>query len=130
MFTASSALADDLTMRVCGRIPAITSGNRRTMTHATPTEPAPTEKLAPLSPAERMRHSRERRKNGFFCLTLEIRQSEVDAFVRCGRIRPEERASPAAIREAVYSLLKNLVVSMTPYPATRRPGTRPHGGAA
>jgi hypothetical protein len=77
-----------------------------------------------------MRRSRERRRNGLFCLTLEIRESEVDAFVRCGRIKPEERASPAAIREAVYSLLDNLVISMTPYPATRRPGTGPHGGAA
>jgi hypothetical protein len=77
-----------------------------------------------------MRRSRERRKNGMFCLTLELRESEVDAFVRCGRIKPEERASPAAIREAVYSLLKNLVVSMTPIPAPRRPGTGPHGGAA
>ena len=97
------------------------------MTDAAPTLPA---KLPPLSPAERMRRSRERRKNGMFCLTLELRESEVDAFVRCGRIKPEERASPAAIREAVYSLLKNLVVSMTPIPAPRRPGTGPHGGAA
>jgi hypothetical protein len=100
------------------------------MTSATPTATALTGKLAPLTPAERMRRSRERRKNRMFCLTLEIRESEVDAFVRCGRIKPEERASPAAIREAVYSLLKNLVVSMTPYPSTSRPGTGPHGGAA
>jgi hypothetical protein len=79
------------------------------MTDAAPTAPAPTAqaaKLAPLSPAERMARSRARRKKGLFCLTLEIRESEVDAFVRCGRIKPEERGSPAAIREAVYSLLK------------------------
>jgi hypothetical protein len=103
------------------------------MADAVSTLPAPTAqaaKLAPLSSAERMRRSRERRKNGMFCLTLEIRESEVDAFVRCGRIKPEERASPAAIRTAVYSLLKNFVVSTTPIPAPRRPGTEPHGGAA
>jgi hypothetical protein len=103
------------------------------MTDAAPTAPAPTAqaaKLAPLSPAERMARSRARRKKGLFCLTLEIRESEVDAFVRCGRIKPEERASPAAIRAAVYSLLKNLVVSMTPIPAPKRPGTGSHGGAA
>ena len=99
------------------------------MIDATSTLPAPAAKLAPLSGAERMQRSGQRRKNGMFCLTLEIRESEVDAF-RCGRIKPKERASPAAIREAVYSLLKNLVVSMTPYPATRRPGTGPYGGAA
>ena len=77
-----------------------------------------------------MAGSRARRRNGLFWLTLEIRESEVDAFVRCGRIKPEEQASPDAIRGAVYSLLKNLVVSTTPIPAPRRPGTGPHGGAA
>ena len=65
-----------------------------------------------------------------FCLTLELHESEVDAFIRCGRIKPEERTSPSAIKGAVYSLLKNLVVSTTPIPAPRRPGTGPHGGAA
>jgi hypothetical protein len=70
------------------------------MTDAAPTAPEPTVRCAPLSSAERMRRSRERRKNGMFCLTLEIRESEVDAFIRCGRIKPEERTSPSAIKGA------------------------------
>ena len=70
-----------------------------------------------------MRRSRERRENGLFCITLELRLSEVDAFVRCGRLKPEERASPPAIKNAVYSVLENWVCSTTPFRATTKPGT-------
>src|SRR5271166_4473961 len=79
-------------------------------------------KRTPLSPAERMRRTRERRKQGLFYVTLELRQSEVDAFVRCGRLKPEERGSPDAIRNAIYSVLEDWVLSTTPFRATPKPG--------
>jgi hypothetical protein len=76
-----------------------------------------------------MRRSRERRKKGLFCLTLELRLSEVDAFVRCGRLKPEERASRPAIKNAVYSVLQHWVLSTTPFRATTKPGNRAPGAA-
>jgi hypothetical protein len=87
-------------------------------------------KRAPRSPAERMRRTRERRKQGLFCLTLELRQSEVDALIRCGRLKPEERVSHAAIRNAVYSVLEDWVLSTTPFRATERPKNGAPGSAA
>ncbi len=91
---------------------------------------APAPKLTPLTPAERMRRSRERRKMGLFCLTLELRMSEVDALVRCSRLKPEERTSPPAIKNAVYSVLENFVLSTTPFRATTKPGNRAPGAPA
>ena len=90
----------------------------------------PTDRPPPLSAAQRMRRSRERRENGLFCITLELRLSEVDAFVRCGRLKPEERASPPAIKNAVYSVLENWVCSTTPFRATTKPGNRAPGASA
>ena len=87
-------------------------------------------KRTPLSPAERMRRTRERRKQGLFCLTLELRQSEVDAFMRCGRLKPEERVSHAAVRNAIYSVLEDWVLSTTPFRATERPKNGAPGSAA
>lgn len=69
------------------------------------TEIAPTAPLMPLSPAERMRRSRERRRKGLRALIVELRESEIDALVRRGRLAPEERASPSAIRRAPYAFL-------------------------
>jgi hypothetical protein len=80
------------------------------------TETAPATKLTPLSPAKRMRLTRERRKKGLFCLTLELRISEVDALVRCGRLKPEQRASHSAIKKAIYSILEDWVLSTAPFP--------------
>jgi hypothetical protein len=100
------------------------------MTDAVQMAPAPTAQLAPLSGAERMRRHRARRKSGLFCLTLEIRESEVDAFIRCRQLKPEEKASAPAIKKTIYSILDEWVLSRMPIPAPRRPGTGPHGGAA
>jgi hypothetical protein len=97
---------------------------------ATAEASALTNRPPPLSGAERMRRSRERRKKGLFCCTLELRLSEVDALVRGGRLKPEERASLPTIKNAVYSVLENWVISTSPFPASNRRGIGPHGGAA
>jgi len=39
--------------------------------------------------AERMRLHRERRRKGLRCLTIELRESEIDALVRMGLLRAE-----------------------------------------
>jgi len=95
-------------------------------TPAAPTEIAAAhlvEKLVPLSPAERMRRSYERRRRGLRALTIEVRETEVEMFIRCGRLASHERTVPTALRRALYSIIDDFVCSHTPLPLTRKPPT-------
>ena len=62
-----------------------------------PSEP---EHLSPA--AERMRLHCERRRKGLRCLTIEVRETEIDALVRMALLKPEMRNDPSAISEAIY----------------------------
>jgi hypothetical protein len=53
--------------------------------------------------AERMRLHRERRRKGLRCVTVELRDSEIDTLVRMGLLRPEMRNDSNAIIEAIYA---------------------------
>jgi hypothetical protein len=55
--------------------------------------------------AERMRRHRERRRDGMRCLTLELRETEIDVLVHEGLLKPETRNDPSAVREALYAFL-------------------------
>jgi hypothetical protein len=81
------------------------------------------EKRVPHSPAERMRRSRERRMKGLFCLTLELRETEVEMFVRSGRLASHERTVPGALRRAIYSIIDDFVCARRPLPSSRKPPT-------
>jgi hypothetical protein len=65
----------------------------------------------PISPvthspaAERMRRHRERRRNKLRCLTIEIREREIDALIRKGLLRPETRNITYDIQMALYAFL-------------------------
>jgi hypothetical protein len=60
----------------------------------------------PLSPAaERMRLHRERRRQGLRCLTIELRETEIDALVRRGLLIAETRHDGYAVRMALYEYL-------------------------
>ena len=62
---------------------------------------------ASLSPAaERMRRHRERRREGMRCLWLELRETELDAFVRKGLLEPASRHDEDAIADALYAHLE------------------------
>ena len=52
-----------------------------------------------------MRLHRARRSAGLRCLTLEVRDSEIAAFIRKGLLRPDSRQDNAAVCNALYSLL-------------------------
>jgi hypothetical protein len=52
--------------------------------------------------AERMRLHRERRSLGLRCLTIELRETEIDALIREGLLKPETRNDPDAVRGALY----------------------------
>ena len=52
-----------------------------------------------------MRRHRERRRDGLRCLTIEIRDSEVDALICKQLLKPETRNDPSAIIDALYAFL-------------------------
>ena len=55
--------------------------------------------------AERMRAYRERRRNGLRCLTIELRETEIDELVRRKLLKPETRNDLDAVRDAIYAHL-------------------------
>jgi hypothetical protein len=68
----------------------------------TPSTGAPAARSAA---AERMRRHRERRRNGMRCLTIELRETEIDALIREGLLKPETRNDPSAVSDALYAFL-------------------------
>jgi hypothetical protein len=58
----------------------------------------------PNSPAaERMRRYRQRRRDGFSCVVVELRETEIDALVDKGLLKPETRHSKNAIINALHA---------------------------
>ena len=75
---------------------------------------APTTDAVPRSPAaERMRRSRERRRNRMRCLTIELRETEIDELIRKGLLKSETRNDPRAVRDALYAHLDDTLSAMT-----------------
>jgi len=66
-------------------------------------KPPPSEHLSPA--AERMRRHRQRRRDGLRCLTIELRETEIDALIRKGLLKSETRNDPSAILRAIYQFL-------------------------
>ena len=65
------------------------------------------EHKAVLSPAAlRMRRSRERRREGLRCLRIEVRNSEIDALVNRGLLKPEARNNRSALVKAIYEFFE------------------------
>jgi hypothetical protein len=50
-----------------------------------------------------MRLHRERRRQGLRCLTIELRETEIDALIGMKLLRAEMRNSPNDIIEALYA---------------------------
>ena len=57
------------------------------------------------SGSERMKISRERRRKGLRCVTLQIRESEVDALIHLGHLQSVARNDVKAIQSAMYAYL-------------------------
>jgi hypothetical protein len=62
--------------------------------------------------AHRMRLLRERRRQGLRCMIIELRETEVDAFIRMGLLEPEMRNDRIAICRALYAHLDSTLGSM------------------
>lgn len=70
------------------------------------TTDSPTSRPAPCSAAaERSRRHRERRRDGLRCLTIELRETEIDALIRKELLKPETRNDASSIIDALYAFL-------------------------
>ena len=65
-----------------------------------------------LSAVERMRAHRQRRRDGMRCLTLEIRDGEIDALIRKKMLKADARNDADAIRDALYAHLERTLDEM------------------
>jgi hypothetical protein len=52
-----------------------------------------------------MRLHRERRRQGLRCLTVQLRETEIDTLIRKGFLNLEMRNDQIAIRDALHSFL-------------------------
>jgi hypothetical protein len=68
-----------------------------------PVQLARTGTLPPLTAAERMRAYRQRRRDGLRCLTIELRETEIDVLL--GK-NADARNDADAIRDALYAHLE------------------------
>jgi hypothetical protein len=62
-------------------------------------------RLIPSAAAERMRLHRERRRQGLLCVTIDLRETEIDALIHRGLLEAEERNDLYAVRKALYQHL-------------------------
>jgi hypothetical protein len=70
----------------------------------------PTSTPGPCSAAaERMRAHRQRRRDGLRCLTIELRETEIDALI--GK-KAVARNDEDAIRDALYAHLEHTLVEL------------------
>lgn len=60
---------------------------------------------SPSPSALRMRRHRERRLKGLRCITIQVRDREIDALVRKGLLTPETRNSVREVTMALYRFL-------------------------
>jgi len=77
------------------------------MTTNAPTVAAETRSAA----AERMRRHRERRRDGLRCLTIELRETEIDALACNGFLKADARNDLRAIELALYEFLERTLGS-------------------
>ena len=69
--------------------------------------------VSPLSPAERMRRYRTRRRNGHTCITVELREGEIAALISSGFLEMDQRDNRAAIATALHHYLDRNPISWT-----------------
>jgi hypothetical protein len=65
----------------------------------------------PSLAAERMRRHRQRQRDGLRCVTIELYETEVDALIQKGLLKPETRNDSLEVIEALYQHLKHTLVS-------------------
>jgi hypothetical protein len=61
-----------------------------------------TDGTAPSPGALRMARHRNRRRTGLRCVTIELRETEIDVLIRRGRLAGDSRGDLAAVRKALH----------------------------
>jgi hypothetical protein len=61
---------------------------------------------------ERMRLHRERRRQGLRCLTVELRETEIDTLIQRGMLDADARNDPGAVCKALYAHLDSTLGEM------------------
>ena len=74
-----------------------------------PDKAAATTHGARAAAAERMRRCRARRRAGFRCFTVELHDGEIEALVRRGLLRVDDREDPDAVVTALYEHLEHSI---------------------
>jgi hypothetical protein len=69
-------------------------------------EPVTAEPVIASPAAERMRKHRQRKKARLRCLTIELREREVDALISKGLLKPEARNVTCDVQMALYAFLE------------------------
>jgi hypothetical protein len=72
---------------------------------------APEPSISPA--AKRMRRHRKRRRDGLHCLTVELRETEIDMLICRALLKPEMRHNKNAIINALHDHF-DLTLSMRP----------------
>ena len=67
---------------------------------------------AERSSAARMTRHRERRRQGTRCVTVEVSQGELDAFVLRGYLGENQRGDGAAIKKAIEGVISDMVFEL------------------
>jgi hypothetical protein len=62
--------------------------------------------------AERMRRYRQRRRDGLRCLTIELRETEIDALIGKGMLKSDARNDANAIAGALYTFFDRTLGAM------------------
>ena len=58
-----------------------------------------------------MRLYRQRRRQGLRCMMIELRETEIEAFIRMGLLKPEMRNDRIAVSQALYVHLETTLGS-------------------
>jgi hypothetical protein len=66
----------------------------------------------PSLAAERMRHQRQRQRNGLRCFTVELRATEIETLIRRGLLKWETRNDRSAIIKALYDFFDHTLSPM------------------
>jgi hypothetical protein len=62
-----------------------------------------TQQIARSAGVERMRAHRERRRAGLRCVTVQLRETEVDVLIRRGLLKADARDDLHALRDALHA---------------------------
>jgi hypothetical protein len=57
-----------------------------------------------------MARHRNRRRKGLKCVTIELRDTEIDVLIRRGRLAADSRGDLGAVKSALYSFLDDMLL--------------------